>query len=313
MALLWVPFAGAAYAVRGDPERLRMLVTLTLLFSFAHQPLTLWLVYGDAAQRRSHASLVVWAPVVLVLAIAAGTSVRPEVVALVAGAWNVAHTLRQRYGLCKLYGRLSAIDCGDDNRLLWSWLVLAVIVAFARIDVSATARTLGLDTRITTAFDAATSVHMVIAALLPVALVVAVVMTARSVRLELRRSTHSLPRLLYLASTFALLVLLAVDPIVGFIAYVGAHAAEYFLVVRWRVDRAAERSVPGDRVGGLARRVGIRGMLGLYALAVAPLVLMVRVLDQNAPAVVMLLTIGALHFVFDGVIWRSPRPATAGA
>ena len=115
---------------------LRTLVSLTLLFSFAHQPLTLWLVYGDAAQRRSHASAVVWAPVVLVLAIAVGTSVRPEVVALVAGVWNVAHTLRQRYGLCKLYGRLSGVDCGADNRLLWSWLTLAVIVAFARTDVS---------------------------------------------------------------------------------------------------------------------------------------------------------------------------------
>ena len=313
MALLWVPFAGAASAVGGDPDRLRTLVTLTLLFSFAHQPLTLWLVYGDAAQRRSHASLVVWAPVVFVLAIAVGTSVRPEVVALVAGAWNVAHTLRQRYGLCKLYGRLSGIDCGADNRLLWSWLSLALVVAFGRIDVSATARTLGLDSRITTAFDAVTSAQIVVAVLLPVALVFAIVMTARSVRLELHRSKHSSPRLLYLASTFALLVLLALDPVVGFIAYVGAHAAEYFLVVRWRVGRAAERSLPGDGVGALARRVGIGGTLGLYTLAVAPLVFMVRVMDQNTLAVVVLLSIGALHFVFDGVIWRSPRPAAASA
>ena len=57
MALLWVPFVSAAVAVSNDPDRLRTLVSLTLLFSFAHQPLTLWLVYGDAAQRRSHAVL----------------------------------------------------------------------------------------------------------------------------------------------------------------------------------------------------------------------------------------------------------------
>ena len=154
MALLWVPFAVAAHAISDDPDRLRTLVSLTLLLSFAHQPLTLWLVYGDAAQRRSHASSVVWAPVVLVLAIAVGTSVRPEAVALVAGLWNVAHTLRQRYGLCKLYGRLSGVDCGADNRLLWSWLTLAVVVAFARTDVSATARAVGIGRRNTTAFDA---------------------------------------------------------------------------------------------------------------------------------------------------------------
>ena len=258
MALLWVPFAVAAHAVSNDPDRLRTLVSLTLLFSFAHQPLTLWLVYGDAAQRRSHASAVVWAPVVLVLAIAVGTSVRPEAVALVAGVWNVAHTLRQRYGLCKLYGRLSGVDCGADNRLLWSWLTLAVIVAFARTDVSATARAVGIGRRNTTAFDAVASADTVIAALLPVALAVAIVTTARWAHRELRRSTHSSPRLFYLASTAALLVVLAVDPVVGFVGYVGAHAAEYLLVVRWRVDRAAQQPRRGRPCRRAGRRVGSR-------------------------------------------------------
>ena len=226
---------------------------------------------------------MIWAPVVLAVAIAVGTSVRPEVVALVAGVWNVAHTLRQRYGLCKLYGRLSGVDCGADNRLLWSWLTLAVIVAFARTDL-VPPRTLGHRApkhhggrrgRVGRHRDCCpTSIrgHF------------ALVTTARWARRELRRSTHSSPRLFYLASTAALLVVLAVDPVVGFVGYVGAHAAEYLLVVRWRVDRAAQRPLAGDHVGALARRVGSGGTLALYAVAVAALIVVIRVVDQSARA-----------------------------
>jgi hypothetical protein len=313
MAMLWVPFALAAHAVSGDQEQLRWLVSATLLFSFAHQPLTLWLVYGDPAQRRSHASLVVWAPVALGLAVAIGMSVRPDVVALVAGVWNVAHTLRQRYGLCKLYGRLSGINCGADNRLLWSWLLLAVIVGLVRTDLSALARAMGLGRRNRAAIDVLTTADVVIAALLPVALAVAIVVTARWARSESRRSTHSAPRLVYLASTAALLVTLAVDPVVGFVGYVGAHAAEYFLIVRWRVGRAAERSIPGDAVGALARRVGGGGTLGLYAAVLAGFIVVINALRPNGVTPVIVLTLGALHLFFDGVIWHAPRPVTVTA
>ena len=68
MAFLWVPFVVAAHAVADDPERLSWLVSATLLFSFAHQPLTLWLVYGDASQREARRRLVLWAPLVALVA-----------------------------------------------------------------------------------------------------------------------------------------------------------------------------------------------------------------------------------------------------
>ena len=308
MALLWVPFVLAALAVSHDPNGVRTLVSLTLLFSFAHQPLTLWLVYGDVAQRRSHASLVLWAPVALAVTVVVASTVRPDVVAIVAAVWNVAHTIRQRYGVCKLYGRLAGIECGGDNRLLWSWLVLAVVVAFTRADLGATARVGGLGRPGLTAIDLVASADAAVMALLPAALLVAVVTTVRWARVELARTVHSRPRLLYLASTVGLLVVLAVHPVAGFVGYVGAHAAEYLFVVRWRISRAAARSVEGDAVGGLARRVGSGGTLSLYAVVVVVLVLGISTIEHTWLAPVIILTLGALHLFFDGVIWRAPRP-----
>jgi hypothetical protein len=312
MALVWVPFAVAAHLVADEPDALRWLVASTLLLSFAHQPLTLWLAYGDAGQRRAHHALFAWAPAATVVVVGVASSVRPDVVALAAGAWNLAHTIRQRYGVSRLYGRLSGLDCGSDNRLLWSWLLLAVLVAAARTDLGAAARHVGLGERNTTSIDAVASARAALVLLLPVAGMIALVLTARASRDEWRRSAHSPARLAYLGSTALLLTVLAVEPVTGFVAYVGGHAAEYLLVARWRIDRAAERATKGDRVGALARRIGSGGSLVVYAVVVIALIAGLRTVEGSDLAVVVVLTLGALHFIYDGVIWRTPRPAEVG-
>jgi hypothetical protein len=309
MALLWLPFAVAAYAVADDPDRLRWLVSATLLFSFTHQPLTLWLVYGDAPQRRASRRVFAWAPPVVLIAVVVGTSLRPDVVALVAGTWNVAHTLRQRYGVSRLYGRLAGIDCAGDNRLLWSWLAVAVVVGLAGTDLDVAAREAGLGGRNTAAIDALASVHVIGAVLVPSVLAVAAVVTATWARVERRRSAHNPARLVYLSSTAVLLVVLAVEPVIGFVGYVGAHAAEYLLVVRWRIGRAAERATVGDRVGAVARRIGSDGTIAVYAAVVVTLIFGLRRFDGGDVAGAIALSLGGLHLLFDGFIWRSPRPA----
>jgi hypothetical protein len=308
LAFIWLPFALAAEVVAGDADRLRWLVAATLLLSFAHQPLTLWLAYGDAGQRRAHLALFAWAPLVVAVAVGLGSALRPELVALVAGVWNVAHTIRQRYGVSRLYGRLSGIDCAGDNRLLWSWLSVAVLVALARTDLGDTARDIGLAARHTRALDALTSGRATTVVLLPVAVAIAAFLTTRAVRDEWRRPTHSPARVVYLGSTALLLAVLAIAPVVGFVAYVGSHAVEYLLMVRWRVGRAAARAATGDRVGALGRRIGRDGTIALYAVAVIALVIGIRMLKGSDLRVIFVLTVGALHFLYDGVLWRSPKP-----
>src|SRR5262249_11205682 len=128
---------------------------------------------------------------------------------------------------------------------------------------------------------------------------------------ERRRPVQSAPRLAYLASTALLLVVVALDPIVGFVGYVGGHAAEYLLVVRWRVARAAAGS-GADAVGRVGRRVGGGGTLALYALAVAAIFLLLRSLPWSNVASVVILTLGGLHLYFDGLIWHAPRPGRTG-
>ena len=137
--------------------------------------------------------------------------------------------------------------------------------------------------------------------------------TAAWARRELRRPTHRAPRFAYLASTAALLVVLAIDPLTGLVAYVGAHAAEHVLVVRWRIGRSAQRVDAGDRVSALARHIGIDGTIVLYAALVTTLAVGLRILKGSDVVLTVVLNFGALPILYDGFIWRSPAPRPAPA
>jgi hypothetical protein len=82
----------------------------------------------------------------------------------------------------------------------------------------------------------------------------------------------------------------------------------YLLMVRWRLGRAAERSATGDRVGALARRIGERWHARRVRAGVSVLIVAIRAVRGSVLAITTALTIGALHFLYDGVLWRSPRP-----
>jgi len=128
MALLWVPFALTAHLLSHDAHALGALMGATFLISFFHQPLTLPLVYGDPAQFALRRKVFTWSPVVFVVAITLGLYVSLALVAIVAGLWNAEHTLMQRFGVTRIYGRKAGQEEGGLERLLLiSWLVLSEI------------------------------------------------------------------------------------------------------------------------------------------------------------------------------------------
>ena len=64
----------------------------------------------------------------------------------------------------------------------------------------------------------------------------------------------------------------------------------------------------GDRVGAVARRVGSGGTLAAYAVAVVALLALIRLADGHSVAVAIGLSVGALHLLYGGFIWRSRQP-----
>ncbi len=313
VALCWVPFALAGW-VWGAPAQLGRLLAVALVLSLAHQPLTLALVYGDPGQFSLRRRLFTWGPVVFAAAVVLGLHVSLIVVAAVAGLWNAEHTVMQRYGLTRIYGRKAGQQEGGlEKAMLLSWLAFAAVWAAAQPGTAHRGDGLGLGG------TNERSIHLLAELrpgarllLVPVGLVVAGLLVAW-VRAEARRWPAVNPaKHLYLASTALLFALIVVQPVIGIAAYVGSHAIEYVVTVHQHLGRRYQGAEGGGPLGGVVRsRAGRTGFVACYLVA---MVGVFTVLRWNLPSTLyttVLLTAGGLHFLYDGVIWKLRRPAVA--
>jgi len=314
LAGAWLPFALAAHAVSGDAHALAALLSATFLLSFFHQPLTLPLVYGDPGQFALRRKLFTWSPIIFVVAITLGLWVSFALVAVIAGLWNAEHTLMQRFGITRIYGRKSGQDSGTLERwLLVSWLVFAVVWIGSDSATPSRVARLPLGEVNTASVDHLTTLRPLAAALVMPVAVLSAVLAARWLTAEFaraRRGEANPAKWIYVGSTAVLFAWMVVDPVSGFIAYVGAHAIEYFVIVNHSLARYADGS--GGTLGASVRRAhGRVKFFAVYAAALVGLiVLLERTGNPDAYGFAVLL-FGGLHVFYDGFIWKLRRPAVA--
>jgi hypothetical protein len=312
-ALGWIPIfvvALVAVSIHGDRDLLPPLVALALFASAMHQPLTLGLVYGDPDQRAAHRRLFRWAPLVVVGTVVAATQLTPLLVIPVAAAWNTVHTLQQRYGLCRIYSRRAGYGSARlDRSLLYSALGAALVFVASHggiVDLVARAHLAG---RNGAAVRDLAAIGTAVAWLLWPALLAVAALAVSWVRVEQRAGPSANPaRWLYMGSSLALIAGIAVAPAAGFVAYLAAHTIEYVIVVHHTaVRRGAD---PASR-GAIARSSGRPVLVGLGMLFVMLPVAVAHLVVSLETLSILLACVGALHFLYDGVIWKLRRPAVA--
>ncbi len=313
VALCWVPFALVGHYLEASPQRLGDFVGAVFLLSFAHQPLTLPLVYGDPGQFALRRRLFTWSPIVFGVAILAGMSVSLAVVAVVAGLWNAEHTLMQRYGITRIYGRKVGDDDGRlEKAMLLSWLVLALVWAAADAATPDRVRRVPLGRINSSGLNLLADLRPVAAVLVVPAVVVAVgLAVAWFCGERLRAGAANRAKHLYVLSTAVLFVAILVDPVAGFLGYVGAHAVEYFVIVNRALgSRYADGS--GGPLGAVVRSPGgRRRFMAAYAAAVGLLAFALLRFGSNELYGFTVLFLGGLHVFYDGFIWKLRRPAVA--
>ncbi len=309
VAWSWVPFALLAHALEPSGGQIRTLLGAVLLFSFLHQPLTMALVYGSPERFRRHRRLYLWTPAVLLLAVVAGTHLSLTALAAIGGLWNAEHTLMQRFGVTRIYGRKGGDDNGAlEKPMLVSWLIFALIWVAADRRTPGLVSHVGLDqvnaSAIGTLHRLAGPARLL---LLPAAAIV-VMLAVRWLRAERRAVSTNLAKHSYLLSTGVLFAIILIDPIAGFVAYVGAHAVEYFTVVHSALGR------PPATKGILERTVSRTGRAGFLAVYIGSIIGLLTLLDHLATPLeytTTVLTLGGLHIFYDGFIWKLRQPAVA--
>ena len=277
----WLPIALVVRACEPHPEVVHWLVGVILLVSFAHQPVTLGLVYGDPVQRTAHRRIYLWAPLVAAGLIVIGLNISFTLVAVLAALWNAEHTLMQRYGVMRIYGRKAGDDHGRlEKPMLIAWLITALLFIAAFVDLEGLIRRLGLGRAKADGVRTLAPLQGPGAVLFWVAVAVAAVLTVRWWRAERAIGGTGTPKLVYTLGTFGLVVMVMIDPLAGIAGYVAAHSIEYFGIVhsslRTRRDdapvaRAARtggrraRPVHRLRGGDHRRRVAHRVAVGRAA------------------------------------------------
>ena len=82
------------------------------------------------------AALYRWAPVLAFVLIVVGLNISLTLVALMAGLWNAEHTLMQRYGVMRIYGRKVGDDQGAiEKPMLIIWLVAGIAYIGGYVDL----------------------------------------------------------------------------------------------------------------------------------------------------------------------------------
>jgi hypothetical protein len=321
VAFCWIPFALVAHQLEGDRQPLDLYVTSVFLLSFAHQPLTLALVYGDREQFRLRRAIFTWSPIVFAVAVFVGVQVSLVLLAVIGGLWNAEHTLMQRYGVTRIYGRKVGQDHGLVERLvLFSWLALAFVWVAADARTPERLSTVSLGQNNQMGIEVLSQWRSVAMWLVVPVAVVAVLVAVRWCRDEAAtaRSGDDVnpAKWLYLGSTALLFAFILVDPIAGVMGYVGAHAVEYFVIVHQSLGRRY-----GDASSGgsspLGRVVRARpGRIGFFVVYLGLIIGTVTILQWQASPVlyvVVFFTLGGLHVFYDGFIWKLRRPKVAAS
>ncbi len=304
----WLPIALVVHQAEPHLSTVQSLVGVIFVVSFAHQPLTLGLVYGDPMQRAAHRRLYAWAPFVAAVLIAVGLNVSLTLVALMAGLWNAEHTLMQRYGVLRIYGRKAGDDHGSlEKPMLIVWLVAALAYIAAFVNLDSLARHLGVDgtnsrsVHLLGPFRTPATVVFWLAAVAGTAMAVRWWRAERSLGPAASRAKH-----IYALGTLGLVVAVMVDPIAGVAGYVAAHAIEYFAVVH----RSLRTRVDDAPVAAATRSPARRAVVyAAYFAAIAGIVAFAgpRVYAYS------ILYFGALHILYDGFVWKLRRPAVAAS
>ena len=272
-------------------------------------------MYGDGANFALKRRIFMWSPLVFAVAVFTARNVSLALLAIVAGLWNAEHTLMQRYGICRIYGRKSGQDEGRlEKLLLFSWLALAMVWAAADSRTPGRVEQTGLGGNNKRGLEILTDFRPFALWVLPVVAVIAIGLTAKWVRAEVRRGTAANPaKWFYVGTTGALFVTILINPIAGFLGYVGAHAVEYFIIVHQSIGpRYASRDVDGGApVGKAIRRLTRPGfMLGYLGIIVGLVMVLERYGTPTWYAMVVF-TLGGMHVFYDGFIWKLRRPSVA--
>ncbi len=322
MAFGWLPFymwlrTTPVVGNVGSPAflpALKLAAVVALSVNFVHRHFVYFLFFGDEKQRARHPRALWLAPAIVVALVLPMRLWWPPGSAVVFGAlvaWNIWHTLLQRHGIARAYavkggGGLEAHAHGRrDLHMLWALVGCTAVVVMMFQQNTFYGRTQHV---LTTVHVMVAQEHPAIGWTLLVAaglLATAGVLAWMRAEAQARPHCGRTPRLTFWASSLCLLgVFVAHGPVVGFLVFGFAHSIEYILFVYLFSQRRIARGETAPTLCLFGRAV---------PLVIVSAILLAFFVAARQVWTVPLFTVyysatSALHFFYDGLIWKMRRP-----
>lgn len=336
LAFCWVPFyLWVVYGLGLDggwgstaTAALGLATVVALAITYVHRHYTFVLVYGDRGTFSRRARDFIVAPILTFAIVGGGRAfkgadlgvgISPWMLVLVTvGVWNIWHSIMQRYGILRIYAGRSGQGLEErahgkrDLALLWSCvLLIAALVVVFRAESFAGHKNAKLLLRVLGPLLKGPAPWVILTGSVGITLAAFLRWLRYERRAELSLAERA-PRLLFLASTIALLGVFVVHgPIIGYLCFGVAHALEYVAFVHHFGERKFARD-PQNRgfVARWMRRPWVFGVL----LSGGLLLLFTLLVDHRRGDVYLVYYMGTslLHFLFDGWIWKVRKPHVGG-
>jgi len=217
----------------------------------------------------------------------------------------------QRYGVLRIYGRKAGDDHGRiEKPMFLVWLITGLAFVGAYVDIDGLVLKLGLDDTNRRSLHNLDRVHSVAVVLFWLGAVASVAFAVRWWRAERAFGRISIAKHLYALGTLCIVVTVMLDPIAGFAGYVAAHSIEYFAVVHHSLRTRRDDAPVAVATATRSRRLAVYVLYGAFIATVV--VVLGSVLDGRLYGYAILL-FGALHFIYDGFVWKLRRPNVAAS
>ncbi|MFO0758898.1 MAG: hypothetical protein U0359_20565 [Byssovorax sp.] len=314
----------AALSPAAERKALGLAMIAALAATYVHRHYTFFVVYGDPGTFSQMARRFIVAPIVIFGAVAAAkltsTDDRPAalspwgILLVLTGAWNIWHTIQQRYGILRIYGGKARggletpAAARRDRALFWAMAAVTTgVVAGWRRQLFAghgnAQRTREIVEPIATSMPG-----RALTALLVIGGLCAIAWWAQAeARASIAPSSRA-ARLWFAGSTVALFaVFIAHGPIVGYLCFGVAHALEYLAFVH-HFGHAKLGARPS---GSVAAVLLGRPLLSAPLLIGALLAAYFALKDAASTDAYLVYYTGTtlLHFLYDGWIWKVRKPA----
>ncbi len=312
-----------------------------LAFSFVHRHYTFVLVYGDSVELARRQRAYVLAPLLILAGLVGARALGSapfahlsgvpinawQVVLVVTGAWNIWHTLAQRYGIGRIYAAkvetrsqdsahslTSRANARLDRAVLWlaAGSVAVALPVFRLSLLRGHPNAVKLRKVLTPVVQHAGVQLLAIAVIVAFVIVLALWLRAQF------RATPSwaalAPRLSLMGSTLLMFaVFLIHGPVLGYLCFGTAHAIEYIAFVHAfgakKFAAQRQQGAPGS-VASWLMEDRMRGLL-LVGGGLAALFWLVADYRKTDVYLVAYTCTSWLHFLYDGWIWKVRRPEVA--